>query len=116
MTKYGFRVGKNLLRVWVDIERRGQEIQAEGSRPVEDEWEGRKWHTHYRNSLYMYRSTRERAIREGWGEPNQFNVGKTGKREQKIVIVAPSPSIRSYIALLHIILFIHVEVKFTSSK
>ncbi|GAM41910.1 hypothetical protein TCE0_042r15407 [Talaromyces pinophilus] len=78
-------VGDNLLRVWADIQRRGEEIQAEGSRPVEDEWEGRKWHTHYRSSPYMYRSTRERAIREGWGEPNQFNVGKTGKHEQKIV-------------------------------
>lgn len=75
-------VGENLLRVWADIEQRGQEIQAEGSRPVEDEWEGRKWQTHYRSSPYMYRSTRERAIREAWGEPNQFNVGKTGKHEQ----------------------------------
>ncbi|KAH8690459.1 membrane dipeptidase-domain-containing protein [Talaromyces proteolyticus] len=78
-------VGENLLRVWADIERRGREIQAEGSKPVEEEWEGRKWHTHYRSSPYMYRSTREKAIKEGWGEPNQFNVGKTGKHEEKIV-------------------------------
>ena len=76
--------GDNLLRVWADIERRGEEIQAEGDKPVEEEWEGRKWHTHYKSSPYMYRETRERAAQEGWGEPNQFNV-KGGQHEGKIV-------------------------------
>ncbi|GKT61686.1 microsomal dipeptidase [Colletotrichum tofieldiae] len=68
--------GENLLRVWTDIERRGAEIRAEGSKAVEEEWEGRKWHTAYKSSPFMYRETRERAAKEGWGQPNQFGVAK----------------------------------------
>lgn len=69
--------GENLLRVWADIERRGEEIRADGHKAVEEEWEGRKWHIAYKSSPFMYRETRERAAREGWGQPNQFGVGKT---------------------------------------
>ncbi|KAI2781639.1 membrane dipeptidase-domain-containing protein [Daldinia loculata] len=72
-------VGENILRVWESIEHRAREIQAEGERPVEEEWEGRKWHKGYKNSPYMYRETRERAAREDWGQPDQFNVGKSGQ-------------------------------------
>ncbi|KAI0147948.1 membrane dipeptidase-domain-containing protein [Hypoxylon sp. NC0597] len=71
--------GDNILRVWESIERRAQEIQTEGEKPVEEEWEGRKWHKGYKNSPYMYRETRERAARENWGQPDQFNVDKFGK-------------------------------------
>lgn len=73
--------GDNLLRVWADIERRGEEIRAEGDLPVEEEWDGREWHHGYKSSPYMYRETREKAAREGWGQPNQFNVagGQHGK-------------------------------------
>ncbi|KAI1414744.1 membrane dipeptidase-domain-containing protein [Hypoxylon sp. FL1857] len=72
-------VGDNILRVWESIERRAREIQALGEKPVEEEWEGRKWHKGYRNSPYMYRETHERAVREDWGQPDQFNVDKSGK-------------------------------------
>ncbi|KAK6954065.1 hypothetical protein Daesc_004027 [Daldinia eschscholtzii] len=72
-------VGENILRVWESIERRAREIQSGGEKPVEEEWEGRKWHKGYKNSPYMYRETRERAAREDWGQPDQFNVGKTGQ-------------------------------------
>ncbi|KAM0335653.1 hypothetical protein ACHAQA_000702 [Verticillium albo-atrum] len=70
----GQLAGGNLLRVWADIERRGEEIRAEGDLPVEEEWEGRKWQHGYKSSPYMYRETRDRAAKEGWGQPNQFNV------------------------------------------
>ncbi|KAI1373213.1 membrane dipeptidase-domain-containing protein [Hypoxylon crocopeplum] len=71
-------VGDNLLRVWESIQRRAQEIQAGGDKPVEEEWEGRKWHKGYKNSPYMYRETREKAARENWGQPDQFNVDTSG--------------------------------------
>ncbi|KAL7629559.1 hypothetical protein AAE478_001080 [Parahypoxylon ruwenzoriense] len=77
-------VGDNLLRVWESIQRRAQEIQAEGEQPVEEEYEGRKWHKGYKNSPYMYRETRERAAREDWGQPDQFNVDKSGKHAAAI--------------------------------
>lgn len=69
--------GDNILRVWADIERRGKEIQME-ELPVEDEWEGRHWHHGYKSSPYMFRSTRELAVKENWGQPNQFSVQKDG--------------------------------------
>ncbi|KAH9909727.1 membrane dipeptidase-domain-containing protein [Xylariomycetidae sp. FL2044] len=69
-------VGDNILRVWGNIQQRGAEIRAEGEKPVEEEWEGRQWHKGYRHSPYMYRETRERARRENWGDPEQFNVAK----------------------------------------
>lgn len=72
--------GENLLRVWGDIERRGQEIRATEP-PVEDEWEGRKWHKGYKSSPYMFRETRDRAVRENWGQPNQFSVDKGGQHD-----------------------------------
>ncbi|KAI1073826.1 membrane dipeptidase-domain-containing protein [Whalleya microplaca] len=72
-------VGDNILRVWGDIQRRAREIQNEGEKPIEEEWEGRKWHAGYKHSPYMYRETRERAAREGWGQPEQFNVANAGQ-------------------------------------
>lgn len=65
--------GDNILRVWDNIQRRGLELQKEEF-PVEDEWEGRKWHNGYKSSPYMFRATRERAARENWGQPNQFKA------------------------------------------
>ncbi|KAF7562323.1 hypothetical protein G7046_g1810 [Stylonectria norvegica] len=70
--------GDNLLRVWGEIERRGEEIRATEA-PVEEEWEGRNWHTAFKNSPFLFRETRERAAREGWGEPHQFSVSKDGQ-------------------------------------
>lgn len=72
--------GDNLLRVWGDIERRAQEIQAT-EQPVEEEWEGRDWHHGYKHSPYMLRETREKAAREGWGEPHMFSVDKDGRHD-----------------------------------
>lgn len=73
-------VGDNILRVWKSIEQRGEEIRASGEKPVEEEWEGRQWHKGYKSSPYMYRETRERAARENWGQPDQFNVDKAESR------------------------------------
>ena len=70
--------GDNLLRVWGEIQRRAKEIQLEEP-PVEEEWEGRKWAHGYKSSPYMFRSTREQAARENWGQPNQFSVENDGK-------------------------------------
>ncbi|ORY15348.1 membrane dipeptidase-domain-containing protein, partial [Clohesyomyces aquaticus] len=67
-------VGDNIIRVWGNIQRRGEEIRAEGRKPVEEEREGRVWHRGYKSSPYMYRRTRERAAEEGWGQPNQSSV------------------------------------------
>ncbi|KAF4956252.1 hypothetical protein FSARC_11651 [Fusarium sarcochroum] len=71
-------VGENLLRVWGKIEQRGKEIQLIEP-PVEEEWEGRKWQTGYKSSPYMFRETRERAVREAWGQPHQFSVNEQGR-------------------------------------
>ncbi|KAI5866823.1 membrane dipeptidase-domain-containing protein [Durotheca rogersii] len=76
--------GDNLLRVWESIQGRAREIQAEGGKPVEEEWEGRQWHKGYKNSPYMYRETRKRAAREDWGQPDQFNVDKSGKHRAAV--------------------------------
>lgn len=76
--------GENLIRVWGNIEQRAREIQAEGVKPIEDEWEGRTWHHAYKSSPYMMRKTRERAALEDWGEPNQFNVNKAGKHQAAV--------------------------------
>lgn len=70
--------GDNLLRVWGEIERRGEELRTE-ELPVEDEWEGRQWQKGYKSSPYMFRETRDRAAREDWGQPHQFSVDKTGQ-------------------------------------
>ncbi|KAI0173365.1 membrane dipeptidase-domain-containing protein [Hypoxylon sp. FL1284] len=74
-------VGENILRVWESIQTRAQEIQSQGERPVEEEFEGRKWHKGYKNSPYMYRETHERAAKEDWGQPEQFNIGKSSDQE-----------------------------------
>ena len=58
-------VGENFLRVWAEVEQRAKEIQAV-ERPVEDEWEGRKWHIDQKSAPFMFRETREKAVREGW--------------------------------------------------
>ncbi|CAH0027120.1 unnamed protein product [Clonostachys rhizophaga] len=73
-------VGENLLRVWANIEQRAKEIQAEEP-PVEEEWEGRKWQHGYKSSPYMFRETREIAIKEDWGQPHQFNVATKGSND-----------------------------------
>ncbi|KAF2675773.1 hypothetical protein K458DRAFT_323692 [Lentithecium fluviatile CBS 122367] len=36
--------GENILRVWEEVEQRAKEMQAGGMKPVEKEYEWRKWH------------------------------------------------------------------------
>lgn len=73
-------IGDNLLRVWGEIERRGEEIRTT-ELPVEDEWEGRQWHVGFKHSPFMFRETRDKAASQDWGEPHQFSVGKDGKHD-----------------------------------
>lgn len=60
-------VGENLLRVWAEVEQKAKEIHLRQS-PVEDEWEGRKWHVDRKVAPFMFRETREKAVKEGWPE------------------------------------------------
>lgn len=60
-------VGENFLRVWAEVEQRAKEIQSEEG-PVEDEWEGRKWHVDRKSAPFMFRGTREKAVKESWPE------------------------------------------------
>ena len=72
--------GENILRVWTSIEMRGKEIQASGEKPVEEEYEGREWHKGLRNSPWMLRGSREKAVQNGAAEkPYMFNVDKEGR-------------------------------------
>ena len=36
-------IGKNVLRVWTEVERRGKQIRRSGALPTEEVWSGRNW-------------------------------------------------------------------------
>lgn len=72
-------VGENILRVWSDIENRAHEIQGAGEKPVEAEYEGREWHKGLKNSPWMLRGSREKAVVSGAADkPYMFNVDVDG--------------------------------------
>lgn len=77
---------ENILRVWSNIEHVGRDIQRSGEKPVEDEYDGRGWHKGLRNSPWMLRGSREKAIQHGAAEkPYMFNVDQEGKHNPKSV-------------------------------
>lgn len=57
-------VGENLLRVWGNVEKRANEIQANGELPVEDEYEGRKWYKLKVGQPSMLRESQIKAVAE----------------------------------------------------
>ncbi|KAI1459620.1 membrane dipeptidase-domain-containing protein [Annulohypoxylon moriforme] len=57
--------GDNILRIWSNIEQAAREIQAMGEKPVEEEYEGRVWNKGLRDSPWMLRGSREKAIMAG---------------------------------------------------
>ncbi|KAJ4251496.1 hypothetical protein NW762_011483 [Fusarium torreyae] len=78
-------VGENLLRVWDNVERRGQEIRASGERPSEAEYEGRNWHKGMKNSPWLLRQSREDALTNGAADkPYMFNVDSEGKHNPAV--------------------------------
>lgn len=77
--------GENLLRVWGEIEHRAREIQATGEKPSEEEYAGRNWHKGLKNSPWMLRESREKAVVNGAAEnPHMFNVDRDGKHNPAI--------------------------------
>ncbi|EOO03452.1 putative microsomal dipeptidase protein [Phaeoacremonium minimum UCRPA7] len=77
--------GENLLRVWENIERRAKEIQATGEKPVEAEWSGREWHRGLKDSPWMLRGSREKAVADGAADkPYMFNVDGEGKHNPAV--------------------------------
>lgn len=77
--------GENTLRVWADIERRASELQATGMKPIEEEYESRDWHKGLKDSPWMLRGSRERAINSGAAEkPYMFNVDNQGKHNPAV--------------------------------
>ncbi|KAI1077229.1 membrane dipeptidase-domain-containing protein [Whalleya microplaca] len=77
--------GENVLRVWSNIEQRAREIQATGEKPVEEEYEGREWHKGLKDSPWMLRGSRQKAVEAGAAEkPYMFNVDQEGKHNPAI--------------------------------
>ncbi|KAI4861916.1 membrane dipeptidase-domain-containing protein [Hypoxylon rubiginosum] len=77
--------GDNILRVWSEIEQRAREIQATGEKPVEEEYEGRQWHKGLKDSPWMLRGSREKAIEAGAADkPYMFNVDGSGKHNPAV--------------------------------
>ena len=74
--------GENLLRVWNNIEKRGKEIRAAGTKPNEAVWEDRikGWITGVANSPFMFRSTYEKSKAIQRTAPN-FNVNGNGAHQ-----------------------------------
>lgn len=52
-------VGENILRVWESVEKHAKVIQATGERPVEDEYDERKWTEGLPGDPFMFRRSRE---------------------------------------------------------
>ncbi|KAK0387061.1 hypothetical protein NLU13_5374 [Sarocladium strictum] len=72
--------GDNILRVWAEVEERAREIQATGELPVEEEYEGKKWHKGLKDSPWMLRQSRTEAQTNGAADkPYMFNVDNEGK-------------------------------------
>ncbi|KAI8959186.1 membrane dipeptidase-domain-containing protein [Daldinia sp. FL1419] len=77
--------GENILRVWSNVERRAQEIQATGEKPVEEEYQGREWHKGLKDSPWMLRGSRQKAIEAGAADkPYMFNVDKEGRHNPEV--------------------------------
>ncbi|KAI2465945.1 membrane dipeptidase-domain-containing protein [Annulohypoxylon bovei var. microspora] len=77
--------GENILRVWSKIEQRAREIQATGEKPVEEEYEGRDWHKGLKDSPWILRGSREKAIAAGAADtPYMFNVDNEGKHNPAV--------------------------------
>ncbi|TDZ17466.1 putative dipeptidase [Colletotrichum orbiculare MAFF 240422] len=77
--------GENILRVWESVERRAGEIQATGEKPVEAEYEGRQWQRGPKNSPWMLRGSREKAVANGAAErPYMFNVDADGRHNPAV--------------------------------
>ncbi|KAI5863856.1 membrane dipeptidase-domain-containing protein [Durotheca rogersii] len=77
--------GENILRVWSDIEKRARELQAAGEKPVEEEFEGRSWHKGLKDSPWMLRGSRQKAIEAGAvDKPYMFNVDSEGKHNPAV--------------------------------
>ncbi|KAI1653384.1 membrane dipeptidase-domain-containing protein [Daldinia decipiens] len=78
-------VGENILRVWSSIEQRAREIQATGEKPVEEEYEEREWHKGLKDSPWMLRGSRQKAIEAGAADkPYMFNVDGEGKHNPAV--------------------------------
>ncbi|RSL91673.1 putative dipeptidase [Fusarium oligoseptatum] len=77
--------GENILRVWERIEQRAKELQGVGEKPIEAEYEGRKWHKGMKNSPWMLRRSREEALTNGAADqPYMFNVDSEGKHNPAV--------------------------------
>ncbi|KAI1763139.1 membrane dipeptidase-domain-containing protein [Hypoxylon sp. FL1150] len=77
--------GENILRVWSQTENRAREIQATGEKPVEEEYDGRQWQKGLKDSPWMLRGSRERAIAAGAADkPFMFNVDGSGKHNPAV--------------------------------
>ncbi|KAI1407140.1 membrane dipeptidase-domain-containing protein [Hypoxylon sp. FL1857] len=77
--------GENILRVWSNIEQRAREIQATGEKPVDEEYEGRQWHKGLKDSPWILRGSRQKAIEAGAADkPYMFNVDDDGKHNPAI--------------------------------
>ncbi|KAI0886559.1 membrane dipeptidase-domain-containing protein [Annulohypoxylon maeteangense] len=73
--------GENILRVWSNIEKAAREIQATGEKPVEEEYDKRVWNKGLRDSPWMLRGSREKAIVAGTADkPHSYETveGKHG--------------------------------------
>ncbi|KAL7619622.1 hypothetical protein AAE478_010163 [Parahypoxylon ruwenzoriense] len=78
-------VGENILRVWSNIEQRARELQAAGEKPVEEEYEGRQWQKGMKDSPWMLRGSRQKAIDAGAADrPYMFNVDNKGKHNPAV--------------------------------
>ncbi|KAH9885548.1 membrane dipeptidase-domain-containing protein [Xylariomycetidae sp. FL2044] len=77
--------GENILRVWAHIEKRAREIQASGEKPVEEEYGEREWHKGLKDSPWMLRGSREKAVQSGAADkPYMFNVDSGGKHNPAV--------------------------------
>ncbi|KAI1385684.1 membrane dipeptidase-domain-containing protein [Hypoxylon trugodes] len=77
--------GENILRVWSNIEKRAREIQATGEKPSEEEYDGRDWHKGLKDSPWMLRGSRQRAVESGAKDkPYMFNVDGDGKHNPAV--------------------------------
>lgn len=66
--------GENILRVWAEVEKRAGELQAT-EKPVEREYEGRRWHKGFVGDPFMLRGGLEAAIADGAvDEPDPFTA------------------------------------------
>ncbi|KAF2016065.1 hypothetical protein BU24DRAFT_409220 [Aaosphaeria arxii CBS 175.79] len=68
--------GENILRVWEQVERKAQQIQATGRKPIESEYSEREWTKGFAEDPYMLRGSRERLAADAPPMPDVYNTGK----------------------------------------